>query len=150
MPTAPPLVDSDSRICADDFSCRVLSDIILEENGDSVVTGLLYGVNCTRPLIVPIPCSSNGEHSDYQTWLAFDDHTNIHRASLTLNHQSFILHCTLLFPNQANIPAWYINNLLSSNRKTWLGNALLILPGRNWPSECIPSGKEMARTLAHI
>jgi hypothetical protein len=43
-----------TRIVTDDLACRLLSDMIKKED-ENTTTGLLYGVNCTSPIVVPIP-----------------------------------------------------------------------------------------------
>jgi hypothetical protein len=125
--------DAPTRFLTDDFSCRVLSDMIRNES-DNLCTGLLYGVQCTSPLVVPIPFVNS--QIDYEMWMAFDAETKIMLKNCFVTLENNEIDCTLFYLDQIQLPDWYSNNLLSDESWTWMGNVLLVLLNKEWP-KCI-------------
>jgi len=132
------------RILTDDFSCRVLSDMIWKEE-ESTCTGLFYGVNCSAPLIVPIARTESG--SDYQMWVAFEATSDLMQRTVPVQHDEDIKQCILLYANQARLPYWYSNKLLSRGGRTLKGNFLLVLPAREWPEHLVVPPEAVARWM---
>ena len=135
------------RILTDDFSCRVLSDMIWKEER-SCSTGLFYGVKCTSPIIVPIENTPHGR--DYQTWVAFDSASDLMQKSIAVKQGEGTKRVILVYAKQSLLPEWYTNNLLSRGGNTVRGNVLLVVPDQNWPEQLVVPPESVAKWMRSV
>ena len=123
-----------TRIVTDDLACRLLSDMIKKEDGNTT-TGLLYGVNCISPIVVPIPYINS--KCDYDTWIGFDATSIILEKTVTVKVNKVEMRCNIVYEEQSLLPNWYSNRLLSQKQRPLLGNVLLVCPDKEWPKEIV-------------
>ncbi|KAF8332233.1 hypothetical protein F5887DRAFT_1080909 [Amanita rubescens] len=135
------------RFVTDDFSCRVLLDMIRKENVP-FSTGLLYGVQCTKPVEVPIPQLMNSEGWDFSVWISFDSNTRISAKAFRDSNDIIAAPVIIiLYVEQTDVPEWYENGLLSNLSTRWKGNVLLLNEDGKWPATSTIATDELLTTL---
>lgn len=114
------------------------------------ITGLLYGVECTSPIEVPIPKRQNGMGWDYSVWVSFNDNTSIQTHAFCAIHQNQPQQDALIIHlDQSSVPEWYENHLLSSSTHKWMGNVLLVMLNDNWPTNLTIPPKDIIASLSN-
>lgn len=114
-----------------------------------MVNALLYGVNCTKPVVVPIQKRLGMDGWDYAAWVSLDDGSEVKLAAMFApdgdqEHSNLFL----LYLDQANTPDWYENHLLSTPSFKWRGNVLLANRDGTWPANLTMDYADVTRSLA--
>ncbi|KAF8340223.1 hypothetical protein F5887DRAFT_1077021 [Amanita rubescens] len=115
-----------SLIYADDFTCRVLGDMIQKDQ--HYFLALFYGVGCSNTAVVPIPlaASDNDFLWDFSVWLTEPGNAvNIHTKDIVVSTADRKLHCVVYYVRQSTASeqnAW--NKMLSDKFRSWYGNVL--------------------------
>lgn len=103
---------------------------------------LFYGVECTEPMVVPVPLCSNDVPClwDYDVWVSARKHSRVLARDFLYKRpgQKRYQHCVLIYSDQRDVPVSYQNVLLSTDKRQWLGNVLVVWANNDWPPGLIP------------
>ena len=87
---------------------------MIKKEDEKTTTGLFYGINCSSPIVVPIPYVNSS--CDYETWIGLDATSVILQKGVTVKVDEVEMRCNIVYEEQSLLPNWYSNRLLSKTR----------------------------------
>jgi hypothetical protein len=155
------------RVFVDDFSCRILSDIIKHEkvgayiairpakliwhNWQHYFQALFYGVQCISPSVVPVPLApAETDHLwDVSIWLTDESNTDvICTKDFVLLQYGRRMHCIIYHLCQQTAADGHARNrIISSSFRNWYGNVLVSWANNDWPPNLTPKEDEFLNVL---
>ena len=98
----------------------------------SLSHGILLGMQCSKPKLVPIPLHDSREHeTDFTVWASMPKEIMTMNTIIKAIDDVAI---TIVYEKQRNAPEVYKNCLLSDSRLLWKGNVILLREEGRWRS----------------
>jgi hypothetical protein len=100
---------------------------------EPVSHGILLGMQCSKPRLVPILLSKCGkDKTNFAIWASMPKEIETLRTIVKAIDDA---PKTIKYDNQQKAPEIYKNDLLSDSCLLWKGNVILLTEGRPWKSE---------------
>ena len=100
----------------------------LQPSNDPLSHGILLGMQCSSPRLVPIPIHHHVENGPgFMIWASVPEQTDTMKTIINTIDDAPIM---IVYNKQQNTPEIYKNQLLSNSHLQWKGNIVLLLEGQ--------------------